>query len=117
MLKLAELVPILVAPFFHWYVNGPDPEATTAKLNVPLGQSVVDATGCVVMPVIVFTVRLALAEVTDPYAPVTITVYVPASPAATDAILKLAEFVPTLVAPFFHWYVNGPVPEATTDKL
>src|ERR1044071_1148783 len=63
-------------------------------------------------------VSVAAALVTLPAALLTTTVYAPASPFCACGIAKVDPFAPRRFAPLNrHWYVNGAVPAAVTEKL
>jgi hypothetical protein len=70
-----DVAPLIAAPFRnHWYINVPEPEATTLNVAVA-GAVTVWLTGCARIVGTVFTVSVAAVLVTDPTVFVTITVY------------------------------------------
>ena len=65
------------------------------------------------------TVRVAVFELTDPHAFATVTLNnAPLSAEVVGGVVYIAEVAPIIDIPFLdHWYENGAVPVAVTEKV
>src|SRR5947209_1701843 len=95
--------------FSHTKLNGPVPDGVVLNKAVVPGQLVRLVKGVAVT--LVRTVKVALF-VTLPHAPLTVTLYVPASIEATDVSESALLVWPlSTVLPFRHTKPNGPLPD------
>src|SRR3990172_8055081 len=113
----------LVAPLRHWHLGDGEENAETLNVTEKPGHALV-LDGCVTMLTVLLTPRRALLLVALPHALVTTQLYeLLASRLETGLMVRVALVAPEILPPLArsviprrHWYDNGPVPEATTEK-
>jgi hypothetical protein len=112
---VADVAPEMLAPpLRHWYVSGAVPPAVTLNVAEPRSHAAT-LEGCAAIDTTApLTVSVAAELVTLPQALLTTQSYEPASVAATDAIVYVADVAPEMFTPFLRQRNEGDVPDADT---